>query len=55
MRAMNRLDWQNKPAIYAESFNEQRHETFISCIPFHRGLLYKRIGFVAARRLYSTA
>ncbi|MFC4304396.1 hypothetical protein [Cohnella boryungensis] len=47
MSEMNRLDWENQPAVYEEQFNEQRQEdTHISCIPFHRGLLYKRKPFV---------
>ncbi len=55
MQEMNRLDWANQPAVYAEQFHEQWPETHDSCIPFHRGLLYKRRRSVAARRLYSTA
>gem|GEM_PF-1743958 len=55
MPAMNRLDWANQPAVYAEQFHEQWLETHDSCIPFHRGLLYKRRRSVAAGRLYATA
>ncbi|PRX73043.1 hypothetical protein B0G52_104135 [Cohnella sp. SGD-V74] len=55
MQAMNRLDWTNQPAVYGEQFHEQWLETHDSCIPFYRGLLYKRRTSVAAGRLYSTA
>ncbi|MFC6549832.1 hypothetical protein [Cohnella cellulosilytica] len=55
MQEMNRLDWINQPAVYAEQLHEQWLETHEFRIPFHRGLLYKRRGSVAAGRLYATA
>ena len=55
MQEMNRLDWINQPAVYAEQLHEQWLETHEFRIPFHRGLLYKRRGSVAAGWLYTTA